>query len=176
MIRSAHTDTFARDHLPTPEAQPQFLFDRPELQFPERLNCASELLDRHVAEGRGERVVIRAPGGLVWTYAELQDRANRIAEVLVGEMGLVPGNRVLLRAPNNPMLAACWFGVIKAGGIAVGTMPLLRAKELRAIIEKGQVTCALRCPAGRGAGAGPAGGAGAATGAPLQRGRPGRFA
>ncbi|BDI07245.1 AMP-binding protein [Sphaerotilus microaerophilus] len=143
MIRSAHQDTFAREHLPAPEAQPQFLFDRPELQFPERLNCASELLDRHIAEGRGDRVVIRAPGGLVWTYAELQDRANRIAEVLVGEMGLVPGNRVLLRAPNNPMLAACWFGVIKAGGIAVGTMPLLRAKELKAIIEKGQVTHAL---------------------------------
>ncbi|HMY98584.1 MAG TPA: AMP-binding protein [Burkholderiaceae bacterium] len=143
MTPSAHVDTFARDHLPAPEAQPRFLFDLPELQFPERLNCASELLDRHITEGRGDRVVIRAPGGLVWTYAELQDRANRIAEVLVGEMGLVPGNRVLLRAPNNPMLAACWFGVMKAGGIAVGSMPLLRAKELKAIIEKGQVTHAL---------------------------------
>ncbi len=140
---SAHVDTFARDHLPAPAAQPQFLFERPELQFPTRLNCASELLDRHIAEGRGDRVVIRAPGGQAWTYAELQDRANRIAEVLVGEMGLVPGNRVLLRAPNNPMLAACWFGVMKAGGIAVGSMPLLRARELRAIIEKGRVTHAL---------------------------------
>ncbi|MBN8487896.1 MAG: AMP-binding protein [Burkholderiales bacterium] len=143
MIRSAHVDSFARDHLPAPEAQPAFLFELPELQFPERLNCATELLDRHVAEGRGERVVIRAPGGLVWTYAQLQDKANRIAEVLVKDMGLVSGNRVLLRAPNNPMLAACWFGVIKAGGIAVATMPLLRAKELKAIIDKGQVTHAL---------------------------------
>ncbi|MBQ0932249.1 AMP-binding protein [Ideonella alba] len=143
MIRSGHVDTFARDHLPAPEAQPAFLFELPELQFPERLNCATELLDRHVAEGRGNRVVIRAPGGLVWTYADLQDQANRIAQVLVQDMGLVPGNRVLLRAPNNPMLAACWFGVIKAGGIAVATMPLLRAKELKAIIDKGQVTHAL---------------------------------
>jgi 2-aminobenzoate-CoA ligase len=82
-------------------------------------------------EGSGDRVVHPRPdGGLVWTYAELQAQANRIAQVLVHDMGLVPGNRVLLRAPNNPMLAACWFGVIKAGGIAVGTMPLLRAKEL----------------------------------------------
>ena len=109
--------------------QPNYLFDLPELQFPAQLNCATELLDRHVAQGHGDRVCIRAPG-LTWTYADLQDKANRIANVLVHDMGLVPGNRVLLRAPNNPMLAACWFAVIKAGGIAVGTMPLLRAKEL----------------------------------------------
>ncbi len=139
---SAHVDTFARDNLPPVELQPQYLFDLPELQFPERLNCASELLDRHVEQGRGDRVCIRAPG-LTWTYADLQEKANRIANVLVNDMGLVPGNRVLLRAPNNPMLAACWFAVMKAGGIAVATMPLLRAKELKAIVEIGQVTHAL---------------------------------
>ena len=139
---SAHLDTFARDHLPPSEQQPEFLFDLPELQFPERLNCATELLDRHVAEGRGDRICIRAPG-VTWTYADLQERANRIANVLVRDMGLVPGNRVLLRAPNNPMLAACWFAVIKAGGITVTTMPLLRAKELTAILDIGQVTHAL---------------------------------
>jgi 2-aminobenzoate-CoA ligase len=139
---TAHTDTFARDKLPPPELQPRYLFELPELQFPERLNCATELLDRHVAQGRGDRVCIRAPG-LSWTYAELQDKANRIAHVLVHDMGLVPGNRVLLRAPNNPMLAACWFAVMKAGGIAVATMPLLRAKELKAIVEIAQVTHAL---------------------------------
>jgi len=87
-------------------------------------------------------VCIRAPG-LAWTYRDLQDRADRIAHVLVAEMGLVPGNRVLLRAPNNPMLAACWFAVMKAGGIAVATMPLLRAKELKAIVEIGRVSHAL---------------------------------
>ena len=141
-MHTAHVDTFARDNLPPPELQPVYHFDLPELQFPERLNCATELLDRHVAEGRGGRACIRAPG-LSWSYADLQDKANRIANVLVNQMGLVPGNRVLLRAPNNPMLAACWFAVIKAGGIAVATMPLLRAKELKAIIEIGQVTHAL---------------------------------
>ncbi len=139
---SAHVDTFTRDHLPPPAQQPRFLFELPELQFPAQLNCARELLDRHVAEGRGERVCIRAPG-IAWTYRELQRRADRIARVLVDEMGLVPGNRVLLRAPNNPMLAACWFAVMKAGGVAVATMPLLRAKELTAIVEIARVTHAL---------------------------------
>ena len=116
MTPTAHVDTFARDRLPPPEAQPEFLFDLPELQFPPRLNCATELLDRHVAEGRGERMCVRAPDGTAWTYAELQRRADRIAHVLVEDMGLVAGNRVLLRAANKPMLVACWFAVMKAGG------------------------------------------------------------
>ncbi|MGO4332232.1 AMP-binding protein [Cupriavidus sp. 2TAF22] len=142
MAESAHVDTFARDNLPPAALQPAYLFALPELQFGQRLNCATELLDRHIEQGRGERVCIRAPG-LAWTYADLQEKANRIANVLVGDMGLVPGNRVLLRAPNNPMLVACWFAVMKAGAIAVATMPLLRAKELKAIVEIGKVTHAL---------------------------------
>ena len=142
MRYTAHTDTFAHDHLPPREQWPELIFELPELQFPERLNCATELLDKHVAAGHGDRVCIRAPG-LTWTYADLRDKANRIANVLVQDMGLVPGNRVLLRAPNNPMLVACWFAVMKAGGIAVATMPLLRAKELKAIIDIGQVSHAL---------------------------------
>jgi 2-aminobenzoate-CoA ligase len=140
---TAHVDTFARDHLPAPEAQPEFRFDLPELQFPARLNCATELLDRHVKEGRGDRRCVSAPGGPSWTYAELQRQADRIAHVLVRDLGVVPGNRVLLRAANKPMLVACWFAVMKAGAIAVATMPMLRAKELVQIIEKGQVTTAL---------------------------------
>ncbi|HZV93173.1 MAG TPA: AMP-binding protein, partial [Caldimonas sp.] len=140
---TAHVDTFARDHLPSPASQPEFLFELPELKFPARLNCATELLDRHVAEGRGGRMCVRSPGGPAWTYADLQRQADRIAQVLVSEMGLVPGNRVLLRAANKPMLVACWFAVMKAGGIAVGTMPMLRAKELGQIVEKAQVTIAL---------------------------------
>ncbi|WP_124982240.1 AMP-binding protein [Ralstonia solanacearum] len=140
---SAHLDTFARDRLPPPELQPVYRFDLPALQFPPRLNCATELLDRRVAAGEGDRLCIRAPGGLRWTYADLQEHANRIANVLVHEMGVVPGNRVLLRAPNNPMLAACWFAVMKVGAIAVTTMPLLRAKELGQILAKGEIGFAL---------------------------------
>ena len=142
MSYTAHVDTFAADHLPPPEQQPQFHFDLPELQFPERLNCATELLDRHVREGRGERLALQAPD-VRWTYAQLLAQANRIANVLVRDMGLVPGNRVLLFGPNNPMMVASWFGVIKAGGIAVSAMPLLRAKELSAIADIAQISHAL---------------------------------
>jgi 2-aminobenzoate-CoA ligase len=143
MAGSAHKDTFARDHLPPPEQQPEFIFELPELQFPAQLNCASELLDRRVAQGEGDRPCVSAPNGPRWTYAELQAQANRIANLLVRDLGLVPGNRVLLRAANKPMLVACWFAVMKAGGIAVATMPLLRAKELAQIITKGEITHAL---------------------------------
>ncbi|WP_339380087.1 AMP-binding protein [Aromatoleum evansii] len=147
---TSHVDTFARDRLPPPELQPEFLFDLPSLQFPPLMNCAAELLDRRVVAGDGERVCLRAPGGLRWTYGDLLANANRIANVLVRELGIVPGNRVLLRGPNSPMLVACWFAVVKAGAIAVTTMPLLRAKELGQILDKGRVTHALCAQALRG--------------------------
>ena len=139
---SAHVDTFAADHLPPRGQWPQLLFELPELQFPEQLNCAAALLDDRVHEGRGDRRCIVAPG-TTWTYRELQRKANRIAHVLVDDMGVVPGNRVLLRGFNSPMLAACWFAVMKAGAIAVTTMPLYRSSELQTIQEKVQVRHAL---------------------------------
>ena len=142
-MSTAHVDTFARDNLPPRGEQPEYLFDLPELAFPGRLNCATELLDRRVAEGGGGAPCVLAPDGTRWKYADLLSRANRIANVLVRDMGVVPGNRVLLRAPNNPMMAACWFAVMKVGAIAVATMPLLRAKELVTIIGKARVTHAL---------------------------------
>jgi len=140
---TSHVDRFAAERLPPREQWPELLFELPELQFAQQLNCAHDLLDSHVASGRGARVCLRSPDGLRWTYAELQQQANRIANVLVDELGVVPGNRVLLRSANKPMLVACWFGVMKAGAIAVATMPLLRAKELGQIISKAQVTHAL---------------------------------
>jgi 2-aminobenzoate-CoA ligase len=146
MVASAHVDTFARDRLPPPEQLPELLFDLPELQAllaDAPLNCATELLDRWVATGQGERLCIQGHGGVRWSYRDLQRHANRIAHVLVADLGLVPGNRVLLRGANSPMLAAAWFGVVKAGGIAVGTMPLLRARELAVMIDKAEVTHAL---------------------------------
>ena len=139
---TAHLDSFARDNLPPRELWPDFSFDLPELQYPERLNCATELLDRMVERGLGEKTVFYTPNER-WTYGQLLERANRIAQVLRDDFGLVPGNRVLLRAANNPMLVACWFAVLKAGGIAVTTMPLLRARELAVILEKAQIRLAL---------------------------------
>ncbi|MDP1735129.1 MAG: AMP-binding protein [Sulfuritalea sp.] len=140
---TAHLDTFARDRLPPVGLQPEFIFELPQLHYPERINCAAELLDRAVLEhGWGERTAIHSAAGN-FSYAELLAAANRIARVLTEDMGLVAGNRVLLRAPNNAMLAACWFAVIKAGGIVVTTMPLLRAKELVDVIVKAQISHAL---------------------------------
>jgi 2-aminobenzoate-CoA ligase len=142
MTYTAHVDAFARDNLPPRSLWPEFRFDLPELQYPARMNCATELLDKPVTRGHGHRVALRSAEGEC-TYTQLFTQANRLANVLVREMGVKPGNRVLLRGPNNPMMAACWFAVMKAGAICVATMPLLRAKELGEIIEKAQVTHAL---------------------------------
>ena len=142
ITRSAHVDTFARDNLPPPETWPEFLFTLPELQYPASLNCAVELLDRHVHSGAGARRCV-VTDTEEWSYADLLARSNQIAGALVGEMGLVAGNRVLLRGPNNPWLVASWFGVVKAGGVAVTTMPLLRSGELETIVDIAGVTMAI---------------------------------
>ncbi|RTL57806.1 MAG: 2-aminobenzoate-CoA ligase [Rhodocyclaceae bacterium] len=143
MTPSAHQDTFARNHLPPPKLWPELLFELPELQYPQRLNCAAEILDKAVTEkGWGERIALRGPMG-TFSYRELLAQANRIARVLTEDMGLVPGNRVLLHSPNAPLMVACWLAIQKAGGIAVSTMPLLRAKELGEIIAKAQISHAL---------------------------------
>jgi 2-aminobenzoate-CoA ligase len=140
---TAHIDRFAKERLPAPHELPELRFDLPALQYPQRLNAATYLLDRRVEQGSGDDRCIVAPEGTCWSYAQLRDAANRIAHVLVGELALEPGNRVLLRAPNSPMLAACWFAVLKAGGIAVTTIPLYRSSELRFMMEKAQVKHAL---------------------------------
>lgn len=140
---STNLDTFARDRLPAASDLPEFIFEGPGLRFGPRLNCASELLDARVAAGQGARRCVIGADGTVWTYAQMQEQANRIARVLVEDLGLVPGNRVLLRGANSPMLAACFLAVFKAGGIAVGTMPLLRSPELVTIVNKAQITHAL---------------------------------
>lgn len=139
---TAHPDTFARDNLPSAADWPRMTFTLPELQYPGRLNCGVELLDKLVSSGHANRPCIWF-GQQMWTYADLLDKANRIARVLVEDLGLVPGNRVLLRSANNPMMVACWLAVFKAGGVAVGTMPLYRARELGYILTKAQVKFAL---------------------------------
>jgi len=139
--RTAHVDTFARDRLPPLELWPRLHFDLPELHYPERLNCATVLLDDAIAEGVGDRPAILTDAGST-SYRELLARANRIANVLES-LGVVPGNRVLLRGFNGPELFACWIAVMKAGAIAVTTMPMLRAAELTAIIDKARPFVAL---------------------------------
>ena len=139
---TSHGDTFARDHLPPKAQWPQMDFAAAGLNYPATLNAAAELVDFHVADGRGERTAIRFPGGQ-WSYAQLLEKSNRLANVLVKDLELEPGNRVLLRGPNNPMMAAAWLAVLKAGGICVTTMPLLRARELAYTIDKADIGMAL---------------------------------
>ncbi|MHA6781012.1 AMP-binding protein [Pseudonocardia saturnea] len=137
-MASAHVDTFCHDHLPPREQWPELRFDLPELRYPEQLNAALALLtgppdDHPCVRGGGES----------WTYGDLRRRAHQVAAVLVDDLGLVPGNRVLLRGPNEPWLVACWLGVLLAGGVAVATMPMLRAGELAAIAELARPALAL---------------------------------
>src|SRR6478609_11448265 len=139
---TAHVDTFAQQHLPPRELWPEFIFTRPELQYPPRLNCVSYFLDRWVEQGHGDAPCVISPA-VSYTYRELQTIVNRIANVLVSKFGLVTGGRVLLRSANNPMMVATYLAVIKAGGIVVATMPLLRAKELSYPIQKAEIALAL---------------------------------
>ncbi|WCN07139.1 AMP-binding protein [Streptomyces sp. M92] len=137
--RSGHVDTFAREHLPPPDQWPELRFDLPELRYPARLNCAAELL----AGPPDDRPVFRTASGDDWTYGRLRDRVDRLARLLTGDLGVVPGNRVLLRGPTTPWLAACWLAVLKAGAVAVTVLAQQRPHELRAVCEIARVRHAL---------------------------------
>ena len=139
---SAHVDTFTRDRLPPLHLWPDIRLERPEFQYPERLNAAVELTDRMVEKGFGDHVALIG-NGRRRTYKELTDWSNRVAHALVEDYGVKPGNRVLIRSGNNPAMVACWLAVTKAGGVAVNTMPMLRAGELAKIIDKAEIGLAL---------------------------------
>jgi 2-aminobenzoate-CoA ligase len=139
---SAHVDTFCRDYLPPAEQWPEFSFALPELQYPGRLNCAVELLDTTIKRYGADRPCLLSPAGDS-TYGDLLTAANQVARVLTEDYGIVPGNRVLLRGPNNAWLVACWLGVVKAGAVAVTTMPLLRAGEITTVCEMARPSLAL---------------------------------
>ncbi|ANZ40274.1 2-aminobenzoate-CoA ligase [Lentzea guizhouensis] len=133
-------DTFARDHLPPAALWPTIEFTTPELTYPDRLNAAAELIDGAV---QLDRPAVRTADGEVWTYGELRTRANQVAQVLTEDLGLQPGQRVLLRSPNNPWTVAAWLGVLKAGGVVVTTMAALRTRELAPVVERTRPSIAL---------------------------------
>ena len=139
---SAHVDTFARDNLPPPDQWPDILLDRPEFQYPERLNAGVELTDRMVEKGFGDHTALIG-NGRRRTYKELADWSNRLAHALIENYGVKPGNRVLIRSGNNPALVAAWLAATKAGAVVVNTMPMLRAGELAKIVDKAEVALAL---------------------------------
>ncbi len=142
MTDTAERDRFAEDNLPPRELWPDFLFTRPELVYPARLNCVSAFLDRWIEEGRGDAPCLLSPAGTL-SYRDLFEQVNRLANVLVGDLGLVPGGRVLLRSANSPAMVATYLAVLKAGGVVVATMPLLRAREIAYPIEKAKIALAL---------------------------------
>lgn len=138
-----YEDNFAHNHLPSSDLQPDYVFlDLPQFNQPEMLNCVDLLLDKHIRNGHGNAPCLRT-FDYTWTYQELHEKANQIAHVLVEDLGLKSGNRVLIRSANNPMMVAVWFAVLKAGGIVVATMPLLRAKELTTIIDCAEISQAI---------------------------------
>ena len=137
---SAHTDTFARDNLPPQSEWPVFLLDG--FDYPERINAGVELTDRMVEKGFGDHTALIG-NGRRRTYKELSDWTNRLAHALVENYGLKPGNRVLIRSANNPAMVACWLAATKAGAVVVNTMPMLRAGELRQIVDKAEIALAL---------------------------------
>ncbi|MDU0343101.1 benzoate-CoA ligase family protein [Bosea rubneri] len=142
LLRSGHVDSFARDNLPPRESWPRLDLAAAGLSYPERLNVVTELVDRHVAEGRGDRLAVIGPSE-TWSYGQLAETVNRIANALTRDLGLLPGHRVMLRAANTPMMVAAYLAVLKAGGVAVATMPMLRTGELLYPIRKAKIALAL---------------------------------
>jgi 2-aminobenzoate-CoA ligase len=140
---SAHIDTFTRDNLPAVSLWPTIEFSIPEVQYPELLNAATVLIDHAVEKFGADAPCLLTPDGVSWTYGTLLTKSNQIAQVLSEDLGLVAGNRVLLRGPNNPWLVACWLGVLKAGGVVVTTMHALRTAEIADVISLTQPSIAI---------------------------------
>ncbi|NBZ86355.1 AMP-binding protein [Stagnihabitans tardus] len=137
---SGHTDTFTRDRLPPADQWPEIPLQG--FDYPEYMNAAVELTDRMVEKGFGDHTALIG-NGRMRTYKELADWTNRLAHVLVEDYGIKPGNRVLIRSANNPAMVAAWLAATKAGAVVVNTMPMLRAGELAAIVDKAEIAFAL---------------------------------
>ena len=145
LLPSAHVDSFARDRLPAADRWPELRFELDSLHYPDRLNCASHLLDTALARvGADRRCLIS--GAETWSYGDLDRRSDQIAQVLTADLGVVPGNRVLICGPNSAWTVACWFGVLKAGAVVVTVVPLLRSEEIATVAGIAQVSVALCAP------------------------------
>jgi 2-aminobenzoate-CoA ligase len=139
---SPQPDRFVQKRLPAPDLWPQLRYDLPELQIPAEANLVDALMAQAEQRGWLDRPFLRSER-ITLSYHDADERLRRIAQVLTEDFGLVPGNRVLLRGGNSVGMALAWLGVVKAGLVAVASMPLLRAKELREIISKAEPTVAL---------------------------------
>ena len=143
LVATGHVDTFCRDHLPPRDQWPELIFEIEDVRYPPRLNCVTELLDRTIDEHGADRPCLLTPTGETWTYGEVRAQVDRVARTLMSRYGVVAGNRILLRGPNNPWLVICWLATLRIGAVAVSTMPLLRAGELTTIAGIAQVDLAI---------------------------------
>ena len=137
---SSHIDTFSRDGLPPQDQWPDFLLEG--FDYPEHLNAGVELTDSMVRKGFGDHTALIG-NGRQRTYKELTDWTNKLAYALVDDLGVKPGNRVLIRSANNPAMVACWLAATKVGAVVVNTMPMLRSGELADIVDKAEISHAL---------------------------------
>jgi 2-aminobenzoate-CoA ligase len=143
LVATGHVDTFCREHLPPAEQWPDLVFEIEDVQYPPRLNCVTELLDRTIEAHGADRACLLTPTGETWTYGQVRAQVDRVARTLVSRYGIVAGNRILLRGPNNPWLVICWLAALRVGAVVVATMPLLRASELTTIAGIARVDLAL---------------------------------
>lgn len=134
-----YIDNFAERHMPHLDLQPDYICNHSDFDFSHIRNCVDNLLDVHIKEGRGTTTAIQT-FDTKWTFQDVYEKSNQIAHVLVDDLNFQSGNRVLIRSANNPMFVAIWFAVLKAGGIVVATMPLLREKELTTMIDSAEIS------------------------------------
>ena len=130
MIRSAHIDTFTRDNLPRTDLWPEMI-NIPS--YPERINACVELLDRTIELVGAEKIALIAAEGEI-SYGALLNQVKSLANFFEAS-GVQPGNRVLLRGPNNASVVALWFALLRIGAVVVTTIHLQRTGELEKIID-----------------------------------------
>lgn len=143
LVATGHVDTFCREHLPPADQWPDLIFEIEDVQYPPRVNCVTELLDRTIEAHGAGRACLLTTTGETWSYGQVRAQVDRVARTLINQYGVVPGNRILLRGPNNPWLVICWLAALRVGAVVVATMPLLRASELTTIAGIARVDLAL---------------------------------
>ena len=142
-------DRFVHDRLPPQKEQTHILRARPEFQFPQAFNLTDFLFAKGAAHRGPQAPLFQSltPGGAALSYGQAAERADEIAHLVRHQLGLASGSRVLIHAPNSAEMALVWLGLVKAGMIAVATMPLLRAKELGKVIRKAEIAWSVVHPA-----------------------------
>jgi 2-aminobenzoate-CoA ligase len=136
-----YSDHFIQKNSPDEKDLPD-LINLDKFNLPERINCVTELLDNAITEGYGDKIAV-ITANQSYTYQELLDKSNQVANYLMNDLGVIPGNRVLLHSPNNFMMAASWLGIVKAGAVTVAILPTLEPERIVKVIHKAEIKVAL---------------------------------